>query len=45
MLVYKGSTYVMQGTGGISLTLKRTYNCNMMSDQVVLCVEFGANPD
>jgi len=45
MLAHKGSTYVMQGTGGTSPTLKRTYNCNMMSDQAALCAEFGANPD
>jgi len=45
MLSHKGSTFVMQGSGGESKILKRSYNCSMLPDQSALCAEFGSNPE
>jgi len=44
MVAHKGSTYVMQGTGGEASVIKRSYNCNMLPNQADLCANFGENP-
>ncbi len=45
LMASKGSTYTLGSQQSSHQVLSRSYNCNMLPDQSLLCTQFGTNPD